>query len=151
MTRAVASTTPKEASELFEEIGGMRPSTSSLDRLPKRLSEVWEERREEFEEQLRLLDPVPPRATTVAVCLDGVQVPMKDAGRVEKRSQEDKRPQGPAGYREAGCGTVSLYDADGERLQTIRFGRMPELRQTSGRSKSNWKRSWRASTGRIRI
>lgn len=126
MTRAVASTTPKEASALFEEIGGMKPSTSSLDRLPKRLSAVWEEKREAFEEQLRLLDPVPSRAASVAVCLDGVQVPMKDAERAEKRSQEDKRPQGPAGYREAGCGTVSLYDADGERLQTIRFGRMPQ-------------------------
>ncbi len=129
MTRAVASTTPKEAAELFVEWGGMKPSTSSLDRLPKRLSETWEEKREVFEEELRTLDPVPREAATVAVSIDGVQVPMKDGGRAEKRSQEDKRPQGPAGFREVGCGTVTLYDAEGERLETVRFGRMPEARK----------------------
>jgi hypothetical protein len=129
MTRAVASTTPKEAAELFVEWGGMKPSTSSLDRLPKRLSERWEEQREVFEEELRTLDPVSREAVTVAVSLDGVQVPMKDAGRVEKRSKEDKRPQGPAGFREVGCGTITLYDAEGERLETVRFGRMPEAKK----------------------
>ena len=63
------------------------------------------------------------------VSLDGVQVPMKDGERAEKRAQEDKRPQGPAGCREVGCGTVSLYDARGERLETVRFGRMPETKK----------------------
>jgi len=129
MVRAVASTTPKEAAQLFEEIGGMKPSTSSLDRLPKQLSERWEEQREVFEDELRSLEPVPRQAVSVAVSLDGVQVPMKDGERVEKRSQEDKRPQGPAGCREVGCGTVSLYDAQGERLETVRFGRMPEMKK----------------------
>ena len=40
MARTVASTTPKEAAELFEEFGGATPSASSLDRLPKALSEL---------------------------------------------------------------------------------------------------------------
>jgi hypothetical protein len=131
MVRAVASTTPKEAAELFEEIGGMKPSTSSLDRLPKQVSETWEEQREVFEDELRSLDPVPREAVSVAVSLDGVHVPMKDGKRAEKRSQEDKRPQGPAGCREVGCGTVSLYDAEGERLSTVRFGRMPETKKVT--------------------
>jgi hypothetical protein len=129
MARAVASATPKEAAAFFKELGGMTPSASNLDRLPKRLSETWEGKRESFEEELRTLDPLPREAVAVAVSLDGVQVPMKDCGRTEKRSQEDKRPQGPAGYREVGCGTISLYDAQGERLKTVRFARMPEAKK----------------------
>jgi hypothetical protein len=126
MTLAVASTTPKEAALLFGEWGGMKPSTSSLDRLPKRISERWEEQREAFEEELRTLDVVPGAAVSVVVSIDGVQVPMKDGERAEKRSQEDKRPRGPAGFREVGCGTISFHDCRGKRLKTARFARMPE-------------------------
>jgi hypothetical protein len=134
MARAVASTTPKEAEGLFEEFGGMKPSTSSLDRLPKYLSEEWEENREAFEGELRNQEQVPREAAAVGVSLDGVQVPMKDGDRAEKRSQEDKRPQGPAGYREVGCGTVTLYDREGNRLQTIRYARMPEEKKVTLKS-----------------
>lgn len=107
----------------------MKPCASSLDRLPKRLSETWEEKREAFEKELRSQESIPQAAAGVAVSLDGVQAPMKGCGRAEKRAQEDKRPQGPAGYREVGCGTVTLYDAEGERLQTIRYARMPEFKK----------------------
>ena len=51
-----------------------------------------------------------------AVSIDGVVVPMKDA----------KRPDGSRGYQEAGCGTLTLHDAEGERLETVYFGRMPQ-------------------------
>src|SRR5229473_1774875 len=34
-----------------------------------------------------------------------------------------------AGYREVGCGTVSLYDADAQRLDTVRYGRAPEAKK----------------------
>jgi hypothetical protein len=131
MARAVASTTPKEAEGLFEEFGGMKPSTSSLDRLPKYLSEKWEENRETFEGELRNQEQVPREAAAIGVSLDGVQVPMKNGDRAEKRSREDKRPQGPAGFKEVGCGTVTLYDREGNRLQTIRYARMPEEKKTT--------------------
>ncbi|NES87375.1 MAG: hypothetical protein F6K10_42020 [Moorea sp. SIO2B7] len=52
--------------------------------------------------------------------------PMKDGNREAKRTQPDKQPQGPSGYREVGCGTVTLYDTEKTRLQTVRYGRMPE-------------------------
>jgi len=50
---------------------------------------------------------------------------------MEKRSQPDKQASGPAGYREVGCGTVSLYDGEGQRLSTIRYGRMPESKKAT--------------------
>lgn len=134
MARAAASTTPKEAAELFKELGGMKPSSSSLDRLPKRLSENWEEKRELIEDELRSEETIPAAAVALGVSLDGVQVPMKDGDRAEKRSQEEKRPQGPAGFKEVGCGTVSLYNGEGNRLETKRFARMPEHKKETLKS-----------------
>jgi hypothetical protein len=127
----MAHLTPREAAALFAELGGMTPSRSTLDRLPKELSCHWEEQREVWEEALRAAEVVPGEAAVLAVSLDGVMVPMKDAGRAEKRSQPDKQASGPAGFREVGCGTVVLYDADGERLSTTRYGRMPEYKKAT--------------------
>ncbi len=65
---------------------------SSLDRLPKQLSERWEAERGRFEAALRREETVPPEAVTVAVSLDGVMVPMKDGARTQKR--QDAKAQG---------------------------------------------------------
>ena len=125
----VAHLTPQEGEDLFRELGNMNPSKSSLDRLPKQLSERWEAERERFEAALRGEETVPPEAVTVAVSLDGVMVPMKDGARTQKRQDaktQGKHPCGPAGYQEVGCGMLSFYDAEGERLSTMRLARMPE-------------------------
>ena len=126
VAQSVAGSTPKEAHALFVELGGMAPSTSTLDRIPKALSERWESKREPFDNDLREQETVPAEAVAVAVSIDGVHVPMKDGGRAERRTGKEKRPQGPAGFREVACGTVTLLDEQGERLQTVRYGRQPE-------------------------
>jgi hypothetical protein len=125
----VAHMTPKRTKELFERMGNMSPSRSSLDRLPKQLSERWEAEREAFENTVRMTELVPDEAATVAVSLDGVMAPMKDGEASEKRAEtaaSGRQTKGPAGYREVGCGTVSFYDEDGELLRAVRIGRMPE-------------------------
>ncbi len=48
----VAHLPPRHAAQLFDRIGNMRPSPSSLDRLPKAISRVWEEHRLSFEAAL---------------------------------------------------------------------------------------------------
>ena len=77
----VTHLTPGEGEGLFRELGNMRPSKSSLDRLPKRLGESWEAQREAFEADLRAQLEVPDEAVTVSVSLDGVMAPMKDGER----------------------------------------------------------------------
>jgi hypothetical protein len=133
----VAHRTPQEAEGVLAELGNMRPSKSSLDRLPKRLSERWEAERERFEASLREALVVPEGAVTLATSLDGVLVPMKDGERETKREQaraEGKETRGPAGYQEVGCATLSFYDAEGERLKTVRFARMPEAKKATLKS-----------------
>jgi hypothetical protein len=136
-TWAVAHLTPQESAELFDLLGNMTPSKSTLDRLPKALSGHWEAQRPLFEATLRTPEPVPEDAVSMAVSLDGVMAPMKDGQRQAKRQDartQGKSPSGPAGYQEVGCATVSYYDRLGERLVTRRMARMPETKKTTLKS-----------------
>ena len=131
----MAHLTPQECADTLRELGNMSPSKSSLDRLPKQLSSRWEEDREAFEESLRADTlTVPAEATALTVSLDGVMAPMKDGQRQAKRAAAQaagRATKGPAGFREVGCGTVSYYDCEGERLSTLRVGRMPETKKAT--------------------
>ena len=119
MAWVAAHLTPGEGEELFGRFGGMNPSKSSLDRVPKGLSAHWEEQREAFEAAIRQGEEIPAGAVSVAASLDGVMVALR------KGEYPDQEEEG-AGYREASCATVSFFDEDGERLETRRMGRMPE-------------------------
>ena len=133
-TWVVSHLTPGEGEELYGMFGGLKPSKSSLDRLPKQLGQRWERERIEFEDVLRTQERVPAEAVSMAVSLDGVMVPMKNGGRQAKRAQaaeEGKYTRGPAGNKEVGCGTLSFYDEEGERLATIRMARMPEVKKAT--------------------
>lgn len=112
----VSLVTPAEAETVFEELGHMQPSKSSLDRLPKQLSEKWEAQRETLDAQLCEQLEVPDEARMLSVSLDGVLVPT----RYTRVLPSDSR------YAEASCGTLSFYDQDGEILGTRYFSRMPE-------------------------
>lgn len=126
---AMAHLTPGDSEALFKEVGGMQPSRPSLDRLPKELSAHWEIHRQEWEAVLRTQETVPPAAAVMAISVDGVSVRMKGGEHSAKRALPGKHASGPTGHQEAGCGTVVLYDPDGDRLQTVRYGRMPEHRK----------------------
>lgn len=134
---AMADLTATEAQRLLQEIGLMRPSASSLGRLPTTVSTLWETQRETHEAQLRAQTVIPAAATTVCVSVDGVLVPMKSEtpaqrqARPAQRAAPGKHGSGPGGYREVGCGTLSFHDGDGERLHTLYRGRMPETKKVT--------------------
>lgn len=80
---------------------------------------------------MRAQEIVPSETAVIAISVDGVTVHMKGGDRSARRELPGKHASGPTGHREAGCGTVVLYDATGERLQTVRYGRMPEHRKVT--------------------
>jgi hypothetical protein len=137
-----------EAVAVFSEMGIEGPSASTCDRMPKLLNPVWEQHREHWEAELRAQEEVPGEATVLACSLDGVLVPDREAQQEAKALREQAEKQGlakkacgPAGYREVGCGTVTLYappqdptskDADErcpQRLDTVRYARAPEYKK----------------------
>ncbi|HEX9615869.1 MAG TPA: hypothetical protein VGA03_00540 [Anaerolineales bacterium] len=128
---AMAHLTPGESEALFAEIGNMQPSRSSLDRLAKALSPHWESHRVEWEAQLRQKETVSAAAKVMAISVDGVMAPIRGADKQEKAEQPGKHASGPTGYKEVGCGTVTLYDQEAERLQTVRYARMPESKKVT--------------------
>lgn len=126
----VTQMTPQKAEELFERVGNMAPSKSSLDRLPKALGERWEAEREKYEAVLRDAIVVPEGTTTIAVSIDGVLAPI-DGGNSptdvrREAAAEGRLSKGPAGYREVGCATLAFCDDKGDLISAIRFGRGPE-------------------------
>ncbi len=121
------------AEALFQELGAMQPSRSTLDRLPRTLSAHWEAQRQEWEAAVQSQETVPAAAATLAVSVDGVMAPLKPQGEepTAKRTAPGKHASGPTGYREVGCGTLTLYDQEGERLQTVQYARMPEHKKVT--------------------
>ncbi len=141
----VANLTPGAVEELYQRLGGLMPSKTSLDRLPKRVSGRWEAEREHFEAALRENGEISPEAAAVGVSLDGVMVPMKDGERKKKREEaaaEGKHTRGSAGYQEVGCGTLTFYDRTGELLSSVRLGRMPEASKATLKSMLTEELAW---------
>src|SRR2546428_12787633 len=60
-TWVVAHLTPKEGEELFDLLGKMTPSKSTLDHMPKALGVPWETHRQHFEPTLRHQETLPVR------------------------------------------------------------------------------------------
>ena len=131
MNFAAAHLPPREVAELFVEIGGMRPSHTTIDNQPKIIAEVWEANRQAWEEALRQTEEIPPQATVLAISLDGVMAPVRQADGTKKEASAGKQASGPLGYREIGCGSVAWYDQEGQRLSTVRYGRMPECKKAT--------------------
>jgi hypothetical protein len=131
----VTQMTPKKGEELFERVGNMDPSKSSLDRLPKIVAEKWENNREAFERSLREGLVIPEGTVSIAVSLDGVLAPI-DGGNspTEIRSNaaiEGRVSKGPAGYREASCATVAFCDDKGDLISAVRMARAPEVKKAT--------------------
>jgi hypothetical protein len=131
MNFAAVHLPPREAAALFVEIGGMTPSHTTIDNQPKIIAEVWEAKHQEWEAVLRQTEKVSPQATILAVSLDGVMAPIRQADGLKKEVSAGKQASGPLGYREIGCGSVALYDQEGQRLSTVRYGRMPEHKKAT--------------------
>jgi hypothetical protein len=129
----VTQMTPKKSEEMLKRVGNMSPSKSSLDRLPKLLSERWEGDRESFEQALRDGLQIPEGAVSIAVSLDGVLAPVEGGhSAVEVRAKaasEGRLSKGPAGYREVGCATVSFCDDKGDLISAVRMARAPEAKK----------------------
>jgi hypothetical protein len=133
-----AQLSPYQGEKLFNEFGGLHPSKTALGHLSSALGETWESEQAQLVQLFCTDINIPENAVTLSASLDGIMIPLNketvngyQAPRlVDNPSEQDKKDhqekQTKAFYREASCAAINFYDEEGERLKTIRFGRMPE-------------------------
>lgn len=130
-----AQLSPYQGEKLLKELGRFTPSKSSLDRLSRKLGLQWDTNHDDFFNTLTDTIVVPAEAVSISASFDGIMLPMQtkkdkvvpdteptNASKKEAEAEDTKKPL----YKEAACAAVCFYNKEGERLNTIRFARMPE-------------------------
>ena len=128
MAFEIQQRTSREAEASGRRLGRLHYSHASFERVAHAVGEMYVGQHEHIEHMLIEAFEVPDDAYNVSVSLDRVSVPMEEPrSRPVGRPGKDapKRPIDRV-FRMAYCGTVTLHDADGEALHTIRYGTMPD-------------------------
>jgi len=128
MAYLLSQGTSREAEATAREPGRLPYSRSSFERIGHAVGNAFVGQHQHVEQVLIEAYEVPREVRSVSASLDRVSVPME-----EPRPRPTGRPRRGAAkkpikrvYRMAYCGTVTLHDAEGEAIHTIRYGTMPE-------------------------
>jgi hypothetical protein len=132
---ASADLSPSATRELLERVLVRAPSEKAIRRVVADVGGWAENAWDEVEHRVAEEAPL-PEGDTLVVSIDGVNVPMREegvkTGRPAERPGVREKNETTTRWREAGVGTISIYNAgDGrevspERLATRHFARMPE-------------------------
>lgn len=127
MAFLVQQSPQREAERTAQVLGVLPYSDSSFHRVTQAMGDRWAAHRDAIEEALIARVRIPEKATGLTVSLDRVATPMEEPRkrpRGRPRKGAAKRPVARV-WRMAYCATVTLHDADGRSLHTIRYGAMP--------------------------
>jgi len=118
----------REAADAAKQTGRFPYSRASFERVAHLVGEHWLREHADIEDQLTREYELPAEVVALSVALDRVSVPME-----EPRKRPPGRPRKTApkrlverNFRMAYCATITLHDAEGDGLHTLRFGCMPE-------------------------
>lgn len=111
-------------------------SRSAFERVMHLCGAQYGQQREEVERELVETMEIPKEAHSVSVSLDRVSIPMEEPREAPQRSPEKAPERSPKRkapkryiqrvFRMAYAATVTLHDATGKSLCTLRYGRMPQ-------------------------
>jgi hypothetical protein len=108
-------------------MGRLPYSRASFERVPHELGSLYLEHRADIEDALTAELDIPKEAASISVSLDRTTVPMEEPAKRPPGRPRKGAPKRPVTrqFRMAWCGTVTLHDAQGSALHTIRYGQMP--------------------------
>jgi hypothetical protein len=126
MARELQKAPSREAESVGQETGRLPYSHASFERVPHQVGALYLEHRANIEDEIVRCLEIPTEARSVTVSLDRASVPMEEPvprspGRPRKNAPKIQRV-----FKMAYCGTVTLHDARGKALYTMRFAQMPD-------------------------
>jgi hypothetical protein len=153
MAYLIAQGTSREAEATGRELGRLPYSRSSFERVGHEVGALYRRAQTRIEDVLIQEYAVPAEARSVSISIDRVALPMEEPIETapvpvdppwvaavmaaapphpaEVQAVLDEQTQGDApkiarNFRMAYVATVTLHNADGDALHTIRYGRMPK-------------------------
>lgn len=120
--------TSRDAEMLARETGRLPYSRSSFERVPHHVGDLMPAHQAWIEDDLIRAFEVPAAAVGISAGIDRVSIPVEEPrarppGRPGRKAP--KRPVSRA-FRMAYCGSLTLHDANGDAIHTIRYGCMPK-------------------------
>jgi hypothetical protein len=126
----------REAEAASERWQRLPYSRCAFERVAHLVGEHYGQKREEIERMLVETMPIPDGAHALSVSMDRVSIPMEEPReeaqkRPENETERSPKRKAPKRYvqrvfRMAYAATVTLHDANGKALHTLRYGRMPQ-------------------------
>lgn len=128
MAHALQKGTSREAEEAARQVSRLVYSRSAYEDVGHLVGALFCTQQAEIEGKLIEVYVPPAEAKSVSVSLDRVSVPMEEPRKRPRGRPKKRAPKRPIerNFRMAYCGTVTLHDAEGKALNTIRYGRMPQ-------------------------
>jgi hypothetical protein len=128
MTHLVQQGTSREAEQTAHRLGILPYSRSSFEQVAHVVGEMYVSQHQQIEVQLVESFQIPKGTHSISVSIDRVSMPMEEPRPKPVGRPPKDAPKHPISrvFRMAYCGTVTLHDAKGEAIHTIRYGCMPE-------------------------
>jgi len=119
--------TSREAEAIAGQMGRLPYSRCSFERVGHAVANHYGARREHVDKVLIEQFVIPMKATSVSLSIDRAAMPMEEPRPKPVGRPKDGAPKRPVlrAWRMAYCATLTLHDATGEALHTIRYGRTP--------------------------
>jgi len=126
---------PREVEALMEKVLPYAPSATAIQRVMKQVGGFAEKNADQVEEAIRTKAPLKTTGQVLVASWDGVTVPLREKGnkmgKPKERPGKDEPDKIPTAWREAGVGTVSIYERGTKTERAVRkdsryFARMPE-------------------------